>query len=330
MNEIELRRAAGAYRLSQAIYAVAELGIADHLLSGPRDAADLARAIRVSEPHLRRLLRALASEGVLAESEDGRFSLGAVGALLASGGGVREMVLGWSVLPAGYQAFGQLAANVRNGRSGFELAHGVDFHAYLATNFAASAAYDAAMESTTTGFEAVAEVYPYGDFQCIVDVGGGGGGQLIAVLQRHQRPHGVVFDLPAVIEGARKRAMPTGIAERLDFVPGNFFEDSLPEGDLYLLSTVLRLFEDDDAVRLMTAISRAMKPGGRVLTLDFVHPPGPLTSPLGLADLQAMVLYGGRDRSEAEFAAIFRRAGLRLLRTIPSEPPHSLMECAAV
>lgn len=328
MNETELRRAAGAYRLSQAIYAMADLGVADLLLSGPKEASELASAIGASEPHLRRLLRALASEGVLAEGPDGRFSLGEVGGLMASGGGLREMVLGWGALPAGYQAFGQLASSVRSGRPAFELAHGVDFHAYLASNHAASAAYDAAMESTTDEFDAAAEAYPYGDFDCIVDVGGGRGGQLMAILRRYQHPRGVVFDLPAVLEDVRMRPLPERIAGRLDFVAGNFFEGALPEGDLYLLSTVVRLFDDKDAMRLMRAIARAMKPRGKVLTLDFVHPPGPLPSPLGLADLSAMVLYGGRDRSEAEFAEIFSRAGLRLLRTIPSEPPFSLMESA--
>jgi len=102
MNENELRRAAGAYRLSQAIYAMADLGVADLLLSGPKDASELASAMGASEPHLRRLLRALASESVLAEGPDGRFSLGEVGGLMASGGGLREMVLGWSTLPAGW------------------------------------------------------------------------------------------------------------------------------------------------------------------------------------------------------------------------------------
>ena len=326
MDELALRRAAGAYRLSQAIYAMADFGIADHLLDGPRSATDLARRIGASEPHLRRLLRALASEGVLSEGEDGQFSLGEAAAILATGAGFREMVLGWSVLPAGYEAFGKLAGSVRSGQPAFELTHGSDFHAYLARNAAASAAYDAAVESTTSDFEAGAREYPFGDFELIVDVGGGGGGLMVAVLQRYERPRAIVFDLPQVIAGVRQSALPPNVAERLSFVAGDFFADPLPSGDLYVLSTVLRLFEDDRAVRLLRAIAQAMRADARVLVVDFVHPPGPLPPPYGLADLQAMVVYGGRDRSEAEFAALFQRAGLQLRRTMPSEPPFSLLE----
>ncbi len=326
MDELELRRAAGAYRLSQAIYAMADLGVADHLLDGPRHAAELAQAIGASEPHLRRLLRALASEGVLREAADGRFSLGQAGALLATGRGLREMVLGWSVLPAGYEAFEELAESVRTNKPAFELAHGIGFHGYLARESAASAAYDAAMESTTSSFDAAAGEYHYGDFDSIVDVGGGGGGFLVAVLKRHERPRGIVFDLPLVVEEARLRPLPAAVAGRLDFVGGDFFVDPLPGGDLYVLSTVLRLFEDDDAERLLRAIARAMNPGAKVLAIDFLHPPSPLRSPFGLADLQAMVLNGGRDRSEAEFAAVFGRAGLRVRWTKPSDPPVSLIE----
>lgn len=311
--------------MSQAIYAMAALGVADHLTDGPRAAADLAHATGASEPHLYRLLRALASEGVLIEDADGRFSLSEAAGLLATGSGLREMVLGWSVLPAGYAAFGRLADSVRSGRPAFDLTHGSDFHAYLAQNQQASAAYDAAMESTTSSFDAAAGQYPFGDFDMIVDVGGGGGGLLIAVLQRFARPRGIVFDLPSVI-ASRRDVLPAAIGERLDFVAGNFFEDRLPAADLYVLSTVLRVFDDDRSVELLKAIVRAMRRRAKVAVMDFVHPPGPLPSPYGLADLQAMVLYGGRDRSEAEFAELFRRAGLKLRRTMPSDPPFSILE----
>lgn len=326
MNELELRRAAGSYRLSQAIHAMAELGIADHLLAGPCDATDLARSIGASEPHLRRLLRALASEGILEESDDGRFAPGEAARLMATNAGLREMLLGWSIMPAGYEAFGRLAEAVRTGRSGFELAHGCGFHAYLERTPDAAARYDAAMESTTDAFDAAADEYPYGDYDSIVDVGGGGGGLLTAILRRHEHVRGIVFDLPAVVAGATVRPVPDAVAGRLTFTAGDFFVDPLPSARLYTLSTVLRLFEDDDAIRLLRSIARAMPPGARVLIMDFLHPPGPLTAPLGLADLQAMVLYGGRDRSASQFEAVLAAAGLRLSRILPSDPPYALIE----
>jgi SAM-dependent methyltransferase len=271
-------------------------------------------------------MRALASEGVFTEHEDGRFGLAPAGRLLVSRAGAREMILGWTVFPPTYEAFALLADSVRSGRSGFELAHGSDFHRYLADNPSAARAYDAANEETVEAFEQAAANYDFSGLDTVVDVGGGTGGFLSAILRRYPKARGVLFDLPGVLSAIRPDQIPDDVDARITRVAGDFFRDPIPQGDAYVLATVLRLFDDDRASQLLRNIRGAMKDGGKVLVMDFVHPPGRLVAPYGLADLSAMVVYGGRDRSAAEFAELFAAARLRFTRVIGTGDVHLWVE----
>jgi hypothetical protein len=160
----------------------------------------------------------------------------------------------------------------------------------------------------------------------VVDIGGGGGGFLVALLMRYPETIGINFDLPEVISNIDTSRIPAVVRNRFKLVGGDFFKDELPEGDAFVLCTVLRLFEDDRAVELLGKVRDAMHPHCKVLALDFVHPAGPLVAPYGLADLHAMAVYGGRDRSEAEFGQLFAAAGLRLTRVIETGDIHSWVE----
>lgn len=326
MDAGELLKAAGRYRLSQAIYAAAALGVADQLLEGDRSPTELAAAIGADATMLRRVLRALASEGVFEENADDTFALGAVGRLLARGGGAREMVLGWSVFPPTYEAFARLADSVRSGRPAFEMVHGTDFHGYLTAHPDDARAYDEANAETSDAFDAAVAAYDFSRFTVVVDVGGGTGGLLGAILQTSPGLRGVVFDAPSVVARINDEQLAPDVRPRLGRVGGDFFRDLLPRGDAYVLSTVLRLFDDDRAIRLLRNIRAVIPDTGKVLVLDFVHPPGPLVAPYGLADLQALVAYGGKDRSASEFSDILRAAGLRLARVIGTTGVHSWVE----
>jgi SAM-dependent methyltransferase len=225
-----------------------------------------------------------------------------------------------------YEAFGKLADSVRTGRNAFEFAHGQDFHDYLADNQAAARAYDAATAETVEAFEDLVKTYDFGDIWTIVDIGGGTGNFLSAILRQYPGAQGILFDLPAVISGIQAGQIPDDVEGRITILAGDFFRDPIPPGDAYVLSTVLRLFDDDQATGLLKRIRGAMEDGGRVLLMDFVHPPGPLVAPYGLADLSAMAVYGGRDRSAAEFAALFDAAGLRFTRVVDTGKLHSWVE----
>jgi SAM-dependent methyltransferase len=326
MDSNDLRRAAGGYRLSQAIRAFAELGLADALAQGPRTADELAAECGCHLPYLRRLLRALASENVLASAGTGVFALTEASRDLMSGAGLRAMVLGWSVFHPTYAAFAHLGHAVRTGRPPFEIAHGTDFHKYLAAHTEDGALYDEAMESTIEAFEDTVSHYDFSRFHTVVDVGGGGGGFLVALLRAHRQAHGICFDLPGVVANAERRGVPADVADRLEMRAGDFFADPLPTGDAFTLLTVLRLFEDEVAIRLLRAIARVLPPHGVVVVEDFWLPEGVPPSPLGLSDLQALCAYGGRDRTRAEYELLLDAARLRMGGVVDLEGPFAIFE----
>jgi hypothetical protein len=309
MDEVSLRRAASAYRLSQAIYAAAHLRIADHLADGPAGHVELASSLGADATNLRRLMRALSSEGIFAETDDGRFLLNDAGRLLRSGAGAREMIVGWSALEPSYMAFAKLMQAVKEGGEPFRLAHHTDFHEYLLTHPEARVAYDEAMNSTVTDFQDAAKQYDFGRFDTVVDVGGGGGAFMVAVARRYPHVHAISVDLPSVIEGSRL-PIPDDLSERVELRELDFFRDRLPTADCFVLSTVLRLFDDRPAQQLLSAIRAAMHMSSRVVVMDFVQPEGPLPAPYGLADLQTFAVYGGKDRTLEEFRRLFQSVGL--------------------
>jgi hypothetical protein len=328
LDPAELPTLAGAFRRSQLVYAVAALGLADHLRDEARTAGELATVVGAHERSLARLLRALASEGVLAhEAERDRFGLTAFSERLRSDApdSLRAMVLGWSCLPAKYEAWGGLLENVRTGRSAFRARHGVRFYDHLAAHPEEAIDYDRAMSSTVEAFAAAADGYDYSAIGTLVDVGGGQGLQLAAILQGYPSMRGVLFDLPAVVAHADGALAAAGVAERVEIVGGDMFAAIPAGGDGYLFSTVLRCFDDDECLTVLRRCRAVVPDHGRLLAIEMVAPEGPLQPPAGVADLDAMVLYGGADRTEQEWAALLDQTGFRLLEIAPLDAPYHLV-----
>jgi hypothetical protein len=282
----------------------------------------VARALGAHAPTLRRLLRALAGEGVLREDEHGRFSLTALGECLRSDDPdhMRDMVLGWSCLRESYQAFAHLKESVMTGRSGFELAFRHSFHEYLETHADRAAVYGAAMDSTVEAFGEAIDAYDFSAMRKVVDVGGGGGAFLICLLRKYPTIRGVLFEVPSVIDRAR---LPEDLAGRIQCIGGDATRAVPAGGDAYVLSTVLRCFDDERCVQILGACRRAMHPGARLLACEMVLPTGPLEPQRGLFDLQALTLYGGSDRDPTEWERLLARAGLTLEEITPADPPFS-------
>ena len=327
LDPAELDRLLGSYRLAQAVYALAVLGIPDLLAAGPSTAAELASATRCHQPSLSRLLRALASEGVL--TLDGtRYGLTPASRRLAAGaaGSIRSMLLGWRLLPEKYGAFASLADTVRTGDPAFEQRYGAPFHDYLDAHPDAAGAYESAMESTTEEFATAAGAYDFSGVETVVDVGGGQGAFLVAILRRNPGVRGMLFDLPRVVAGAPARLAGIEEGNRIDIIGGNLF-DSLPEGgDIYLFSTVLRCFDDDACIAVLQHCRSVMAPRGRILVFEMVRTAGPWTSPAGLSDLDALVVYGGADRTDVEWETILNRSGLEFTALMPLDEPYALIE----
>ena len=184
------------------------------------------------------------------------------------------------------------------------------------------------MESTVDGFRVQADTFDFSRFTSVVDVGGGQGSFLVAILERHPGLQATLFDLPDVVRGAPARLAKYGQGDNISIVAGDMCTD-LPAGfDVYLFSTVFRCFTDDDCLRVLESCRERMTPGGRVVAVEMVMPAGLPPSPRGLADLQALAVYGGADRTEAEWTALLQRAGFAVPAFLPADEPFVMIEAA--
>lgn len=321
-----------AFQLSQCLYVAAELGVADALLDGPLDHEELARRTGSHAPALRRLLRALASEGVFDEDATGHFALTPLSRRLLRDApdSLRDTLIGWLCLEPAYRAFGGLLHTVRTGEPALEVVAGLDLPAYLQANPAVSARYHAAIGSGVADLEASLAVYGFSAVKTAVDVGGGRGILLDFLLRRYPAMRGILFDLPAVIDDVRADLAHGDLAGRIRLVAGDFFQSVPIGGDLYILSSVLHGFNDAEAARILRCCRRAMSRRSRLIIYESVVPPGRAIAPLAMADLRALVLEGGGERTEEAFAALLARADLRLDRVLPLRLPLAILEATPV
>ncbi|MBV9030941.1 MAG: hypothetical protein JO364_11705 [Pseudonocardiales bacterium] len=315
--------------VAQAVSVFARLGVADALATGPRDAEEIAEPTGAHGPTLYRLLRALSVVGVVVELEDRRFALTPFSEMLRSDvpGSLRDRatIIG---LPFYRDPWTGLYETIQTGESAFDRVHGMKHFDYLAEHHEDAVVFDAAMASiSTTMSVSIVQAYDFTPFSTVVDVGGGRGGLLAAILAANPHLQGVLFDKPAVIAGAEEVIASAQVVDRCKMVSGDF-ADSVPEGgDAYLLSNVIHNWDDDHAAQILERCRAAMADTGCVLLAELVLPEGAAPSMAKLADLGMMIMTsGGRERTEAEYRALFDRAGLRLTRIVPGNGPVSLLE----
>ncbi len=313
---------------SQAIYVAAKLGIADLLEKGPKSAVELSRMTDTHADSLYRLLRALASIGVFAEDESGRFRMTPLATTLQSNSAnsVRAaLLLGGSDFHWG--AWSDLLYSIRTGQSAFEHVHGMRFFDYLAKHADAEARFGAWMtRSSELNNPAIVNGYDFSGFRTIVDVGGGQGSLLVAILRANPNARGVLFDVAGVIEAARQGEAGR-LGERCEMVEGSFFESVPRGGDLYLLKTVIHDWDDELAVRILTSCREAMSAQSRLLVIESIVPDGNQPHFSKFMDLNMLVLnHGGRERREGEYRLLFDRAGLELTSVRDTASPFDLIE----
>ena len=311
---------------AQAIYAAAKLRIPDLLASGPKTSAELAADCGAHAPALDRLLRALATLDMFAPTRDGRFRNTPLTEMLR-GDHPQSQREGAMFLPAPFlwRPIGELYEAVRSGEPAFPRVFGQHFFEYLAGHPDDAAVFNAAMtQGIAWTTPALLAAYDFSRFERLMDVGGGQGALLRDILAVTPDLRGVLFDLPAVVAGAAE--ILTGeIAARCQIVGGDFF-DSVPAGaDAYLLNCVIHDWADEDAVRILRSVRRAMPADGTLLVVDTIDSG---TRPAGLGDLLMLVI-GGRDRSEAEFRAVLEAGGFAITRIVPTEA-SSVIECRPV
>jgi len=318
--------------VTQAIYVATKLGIPDELAEGPLHASEVARRVDANPDATFRLMRALASKGVLRQRRDGRFALTSIGKALRTGtpGTMRNMVL-WIGHPKRWEDWGHLLHTVQTGEPAFEMVHGMPAFDYLEANPEIAEVFNNAMASGSefTIYSTLA-AYDFGGYRTIVDVGGGNGRLLSMILAKAPEARGVLFDLPSVVDRAESELKRVGVADRCIVVGGSFFE-SVPEGgDAYVLKSIIHDWSDDDAERILRTVRAAIAPGGKLVLLESVLPERPSSHVSVMIDLEMMVALHGKERTRAEWTALLRRAGFRLDRVVNTAGPVDVIESTPV
>jgi len=314
----ELRRLVNSYQLSQAIHVAAALGIADLVADGPRSSDELAAATDTNPRALYRLLRALAAFGLFHEDDDRRFSLTELGDPLRSD--APESVAGWAAFVGRRNirdAWSALEESIRTGENAFELEHGVSVWEYRGQHLEESEIFDRAMASSSqVVIRSLVEAYDFGQFETIVDVGGGNGTLLAALLAEYAGLKGVLFDQAHVVENV-------DLGERGRVVAGSFFE-SVPEGgDAYLLKWIIHDWEDEEAVAILRTVRQN---GGALLLVEKIVDPPNEGADAKLSDLNMLVGPGGQERTLDEFRSLFEAAGYVLVGNTPSASGQHVIE----
>jgi SAM-dependent methyltransferase len=312
----------------QAINVAAKLGLADQLAAGPKTVGELAEATQVHPTSLARVLRALTSLGVFVEDTSRRYCQTPLSEALRADHpeSVRPlaMMMGARFF---WEPIGRLDDSVRTGQTAFERVYALSFFRHLAEHPEDAAVFNAAMSSMPSYNADIVAAYDFSNFRRIVDVGGGHGALLAAILEANPQPRGVLHDLPSVVAGASTLRSEV-IAGRYDIVAGDFF-DRVPEGgDAYVLKGIIHDWPDETAVEILKNCRRAIRPDGTLIVVDNVltgsDDPG-----RALMDLLMMVLTGGRERTEREFRSLLHDARFALTRVI-STRGHSILESRPV
>jgi len=334
---LALYQLAVGHYVSRALFVAAKLELADHLGSEPQSAEQLAERVECDPRSLRRMLRLLAASGVFVEHEDGRFGhppssealqADAAGTMrsavmLFAGVGIQD---GWKELEfcvrTGEPAFRKNAP----GSGPFDEPHWEPGEEEV---------FDAAMANFTAQTAGVvANAYDFSSFGLVADVGGGNGALLIGLLTANTDVRGVVFDRPAVVERAKATIDDAGFSGRIEVQGGDFFVSVVDDADAYLLKHVIHDWDDTQAARILRTCRSHMPAHAKLLLLEDLYPDRIDTSlpSLGAAqnDVNMLVSTGGRQRTRAEFEALFADSGFELARIVPTLGPISVIEAVPV
>lgn len=328
--EAKLQGMLSGVLITQMVAVAARLGLADTLAKGPRHHAELATELELSSEALYRLLRALASHGVFAEDQaiPGTFHSTPVADLLRSD--IPGSQRSWAMLHGAewlWKSVGHMSHSIRTGGPAFEDLYESGTFQYFAREPEHGELFFAAMNQVTDMIlPALLDAYDFSTFKHVIDVGGGLGSLLAAVLKDQPKLKGTLYDLPSMRTPAEEYLSAQGVLDRCNVVTGDFFE-AVPEGgDLHIMKWIIHDWNDEQAVQILSNCRQALEPNGRVVLVEQVLADGNAPCPGKMMDIMMLLMEGGRERRQSEFAALFEAAGLRLNRCIPLLGPWSAIE----
>jgi hypothetical protein len=316
---------------ASALQVVAKLRVADHLAEGPRATTALATQLSVNEDALYRVLRALASVGLFEEVAPREFALTLAGQMLRSTvpGSMHHMAL-WMTSPFHFRVYSEMLHAVQTGQPAVQKVTGMPVFEYLATDPELSEIFNNAMTAFSESvIPAALEAYDFSGIDVLVDVAGGHGAVLTAILRQYPTMRGILFDLEHVVAGATSRLEALGLTERCRTERGDFFRAVPPGADAYIMKHIIHDWDDDRALTILRNIRTAMgAKRGRVILLESVLEPGNAPHLGKLIDLEMLMVAGGRERTADEFNALFDAAGFTMTAVIPTRSPLSIVEAA--
>jgi hypothetical protein len=324
----QLVQMAMGHWISRLVYVAAKLDLAGLLADGPKRADELAGPTGTDAGALYRVMRSLATLGILSENDSRQFSLTPLGEALKSDapGAARSSVLtiasDWW-----FRGFGELMYSLQTGQSGFEKALGEPIFDFLAHNPADASLFT----ETMIGFHgaeppAVASAYDFSEVGTLADLGGASGHLLTTILQQHPGTRGILFDLPHVVRDAPALIGARGLTDRVQIQSGSFFDTAPAGADAYLLSHIIHDWREDLCLTILGHCRRAMNPGGRVLIVEMVLPAADTPHPGKILDVMMLVGPGGQERTAEEYGALLDKAGFRLNRIVPTASAVSVIE----
>ncbi len=315
--------------VSHMVGVAAELGLADVIQKSPRTAEEIAALKNLHAPSLYRLLRGLASIGIFAEQEGGKFSQTPLSDTLRSDvpysvRGMARMVN----LESTVRAWTALEHSVRTGESAFEHIHGMQGFAYFDKHPRDRDIFASAMSSFTAQIAgAVAEAYDFSQAKVLADIGGSHGMVLAGVLAKNPQLKGILFDLPGVVAGAKPLLEKHQISQRVECVGGNFFEKVPSGADIYVMKHILHDWGDSDCVRILQTIHQAANAQSKLILVESVLEEANRAQFAKILDIEMLAItHGGKERTLTEWKKLFKEAGWQFSRVIETAAPVSIIE----
>jgi hypothetical protein len=322
---IQIMQLNTAFLTSRCLHMIAELGVADHIGAQPESTAALAKATGANEEALYRVLRLLASYGVFEWRDDGWSHTEASRFLSSDHPGSLRDYIRMMGLPVFWRAWENMDYSLRTGESAFTKVDTGGVFAYLAQHPEESRIFNASMSSKShRDIAALLPAYDFSQFGVIADVGGGRGHLLRAILKSAADTRGILFDQPHVVAEVSPEK-----GEKLTVVGGDFFSGHVPEADAYLLMNIIHDWQDAECVKILSTIRRDMPPHARILIIETIVPPTPGPHLAKELDIAMLVLPGGKERTQEEYAHLVEKASLRLQKVVSTMSPYSILEVVA-
>ncbi len=318
--------------VSQGITAAADLGVADALAAGPLTIDELAGRVGADADALSRLLRALISTGIFAQCDDSRYELNPAADVLRPDAPVSMAAMARFVGSRQHREhWSSLTDAVRSGRSRVAALRGKCFFEYLGDEPEFAQIFNDAMTGLSgASIGPVVATYDFTPYRTIVDVGGGHGRLLAAILTATPDAQGVLYDLPEVISGAPPLLRESHVAERVRLAEGSFFDSVPPGGDAYVLKHIVHDWDDAASLRILRNVRSAAAPGTALLLVETVLPEGEGGSIGKWVDMEMLVINDGRERTASEYRRLLEEAGFQMVGVVDTASRFSVIEGRAV